>query len=145
MVLKLKKSEILKMLNAINEILKRDDCQFKFNYALINNKNRVTKTADGLTEEMQAWEKARVAIILKYCAKDKDGKAIIEDNQYTGLTPGQVPAYDKEMADHVALNATILKEEVEVELHDVDKATLPDKLTGNQIEGILPLIADSDK
>lgn len=145
MVVKMRKSDLLDTINAIAELLQKEDSPYKFNYALIKNKAKLRDVGEELGEMLKAWNKSRLQIILKYCEKDEKGKAVMNGQAYCGLSRGQQPEYDKEMDEHVAAQEAMMKEEFEFEPYVIEKEWLPEKIKGTLLDGIMPLFKSDEK
>jgi hypothetical protein len=133
----------------------------KFNYAIIRNqsilKNELSLIEKSFTpsKEYYQYETKRLGILKEYCEKDEEGKPIVEDDNYKVL-PDKTEAYElalaplkkeyeqalterqKQLDDFNAL----VEEEIAFELHKVKLEDVPEDITKEQMEWVLPLIIE---
>ena len=158
------REEVLKLGNGLLTMvgLKGTDFNFKL---LATQKNLANAVKDinkvnwdiSNGEGLEAFNLARVALCEELCVKGEDGKPalIMRDGQQTydiedteenndkfnKLSVKHGKALDKR-DENIELYKSMLEEEVEVELHMLDKDKLPEDLTGVQIEVLSTLLEE---
>ena len=154
----MKKRELFELLNALQGV---SDLQgVKFAYVVTKNMNKIRSEIKILQksvktpEKFSEYENKRMRICNKYCAKDKDNKPIIENNAYTGLDDNKFFSFEidklqkeyKETIDKRKKQAeeykVMLEEETKVELYKVSLKNVPEKITAQQLEKIMPIVLE---
>lgn len=149
-----------RLFNLLNVFETVKDLQgVKFAYAVIKNKEKIKKEVITLnkytqpTGEYQEWEKARITLCNKYCTK-KDGKPVIENNKFVGLEKNSEfekaleelkKEYKTTLDDYKAKVDEYnkkLTEEIEFDLHQIEKKELPEKISPKQLESILDMVKE---
>ncbi len=137
-----------------------------FNFKLISTQKNLVKAIAGVNKlkleidndpGIKGYESARHELCMDLCVKDENGKpALIEQGENkafdiprTDENDGKFKALFDEYSEVIELNddmkikyTSMLKEEVEVELHLIKKSILPDDLTGVQLELLSPLLEE---
>ena len=133
----------------------------KFAYAVVKNKEKIKReviefnktSTPKPTKEYQEWEKARISVCQEHCTK-KDNKPVIENNKFVGLEKN--PKFEKVLNKlKVKFKETLgdyqkqvseyrkkLAEEIEFDVHTINKRSLPEKISPKQLEAIMPLIKE---
>jgi len=159
------KQEVLTLFRALNALSGLKGVAFS--YAVAKNLRRLgedvesMQKASELSKEFNEYETARIELAKEHAKKDADGKPVTEDEKddngkviSTTYVIANQKAFDKELealrATHKeALDArqkqidefnALLNEESDVELHKIKLADVPQDITTEQMNGILPVI-----
>lgn len=144
--LTLKREETTGIWNAICQILRQEEERpFGFNYALIRNKKILERTADEIAEHRKEYIHQCSALLVKYCDKTKDGRAVIlDDGTYSGTRPGESEEYGAKQQEQEDGWEAYLEEEVTFEPYQLKRKHLPKTLRGSHLEALLLLMDPSD-
>lgn len=130
-----------------------------FSYAVLKNRAKVQSALAVLHKvtnhpQKGEFEEKRKALWEEHCAKDEDGKPILEEQNYTGLEGNE--AYEKafealreEYKEVIEQNQknnmefqVNLNNEADIELHMISMEDVPENISPKQLEGIAPMIRD---
>ena len=157
--MKFKRQELFNLLSAFVKVKNLKGA--KFAYAIIKNQEKIKReiiafnknNAPKPAKEYNEWERARIELCNKHCAKKND-KPIITDNKFVGLEKN--PNFEKELEElkkkykttlddyqkQVNEYNTKIGEEIEFDLHQVNKDELPAEISTVQLEGILAIVKE---
>jgi hypothetical protein len=121
--------------NLLNRGGKQD---FKFNYAVIKNKEKLEKVAIDIRIEMQKIDLERDDLCRKYCEKDEDNKPIIENNKYKGLDGHE--EFEKEIEKWRKKKEDFSSKEITIEGYEIPMSSVPQQLEGVYQEAIMPFL-----
>lgn len=107
--MKIKLGELQGLIGGLNSIIE-EKLPAKASYWLARNATKLTK-------ELETFEQTRVKTVEKFCKRDKDGKPIIKKDKNYDMA--DMDGFNREMA-------TILEEELEVELKEITLSELGD-------------------
>lgn len=154
----MKRSDLFELLKGLKSV--KNLRGVKFAYGAVKNKHKVEAEIECLkevvkpSEKYDEFDKKRMEICEKYCSKDKEGKSIIKGNVYEGLKDNR--RFDKEIKrlrkDYqkvieerkTQLNEynKMLEEEIKIDFHKVLLKDVPEDISSEQLEKILPIIDD---
>lgn len=157
--MKIKREKLFNLLNVFETV--KDLAGRKFAYAVLKNKEKIineiktfnTENAPKSSKEYQEWEQGRMNACNKHCATC-NGKPVIKDKKFVGLKGNEefekaieelknkykvvLEAYQKQVNEY---NAKI-NEEIEFEIHQIDKEEVPEKISPKQLEDIKAMVKE---
>lgn len=133
----MKRRELLELSIKIETALNSEEILgFDIVYAL-NKTSRKIKTEIGEINDMMAsFKKEATKLVLIHCTKDDDGKPVIANNKYQGLDTGLNNKYDEATEVAIQKEKGYFNEEVEVEIHEIDKEVIPKKGPANVLNAL---------
>ncbi|MHC4574395.1 MAG: hypothetical protein ACYS76_09740 [Planctomycetota bacterium] len=150
MKIKLKRSEIIRTYNIFKTALERGGEQdYKFNYAIIKNKQKLEKKMIDISIKLKLFELDRLDLCEKYCDRNEKGEPIFVKSPdrtgkmvdaYTGLEKNK--EYRKESDKQIKEKEDYEKEKIEIEIYSIPQKILPNKMVGVFQEALLPFIAE---
>lgn len=120
----LKTSEVLNMAQAFAAMSGRS-VPIKLSYAISVNSRRIAPIT-------QAAEDQRKALLIKVADKDENGKPVTANNQYVFADPESFAAPWREIMDEL----------VEVDLHMVDFASLPETIEPGMFDAFAVMVRE---
>lgn len=153
-MLKSKLVELYSNLNKVKELK-----GVKFAYGIIKNINLIKPEIEVLQKVMEpfadfiAYEKERIELAKKFAEKDKDGNPKIEGNHFVladikkfekdflKLQKQCEPAIEKRKEQEKEYEK-LLKENIEINLHKIKMADVPQDISPEQLEGIFAVIEE---
>jgi len=143
----------------IGKFEKEDKVPTKFAWALMRTKKKLKALVDSMnelrqpSEEIQEYEKKRIALCEEYSEKDEDGKPVIENQNYK-ILEGKREALDEEIKklrdeNKEAFDAQeakmkeldeLMEEEADVEVYKVKEQYLPDTISVGDLQILEPMI-----
>lgn len=158
MKVKITRHELFNLLNMFETV--KDLKGIKFAYAILKNKQKIGREIEALNKSLKPdkkyseFEKERIKLCVKHCKKDEKGKPIIEKMKYIGLDKNakfekevkKLQKVYKETLDNFQklkneYNQAIA-EEIDFEIHQIDKKDLPVDITPKQLESILLIVKE---
>lgn len=151
------KNELVSLYQNLNRVGNLKGVKFAYaisrNIAIIKPEIESLEKSSAQTEDYEAFEKLRIALVEKHAKKDKDGKPIIKENEY------EVEDKEKMDIEFEALKTEhqkvwsaretqvkeyneLLKTESEVKLHKVALVDVPADITVQQMHGISAIISE---
>jgi hypothetical protein len=131
----------------------------KFNYAMVRNKSilkselALVESAFKASEKYFQYDSKRVDLLKKYAEKDEKGNPVIESNNFKLLPEEEKKFLDElnvvkeEFADALKEREKqsqefnkLLDEPISFELHMISLDIIPDEVTKEQMEILMPLI-----
>ena len=154
----MKKSELFDVLQGLKSV--KNLKGVKFAYAVAKNKKKVESEIEDLKEAVKPsdkyleYDKKRMETCEKYCSKDDKGKAVIKGNVYDGLAGNR--KFEKEMErlrkdykkelesrkKQIEEYNKMLTEEIEMDFHKLTLKEVPEDISSEQLEKILPIIEE---
>lgn len=150
-------SKLFQIQMVINELAQvKGTC--KFAYAIAKNKKLVDDETALIRKSLEpssaliSYEKRRVSLCEKHCEKDEFGKPVIIANGYQGLENSVEFKEDleklreefadtlKERADQSNSFNKMVAEEGEFEFWSIKLADIPDGVTAEQLDILMPII-----
>jgi len=144
------KSAMVQLNNAI-VALQKEKVGVRFAYAMAKNvakmKDEITALAAAEGASRGEYEKQRVALCRQYCDKDGNGKPVMVDGKFSGLS--ECPEFHVAVAKlmetfnpKIADFDKMMSEEIALDLHKVALTDFPEQLTGEQMAALLPVVDD---
>lgn len=156
--MKLTKLDVIRLWNAIEAC--KEHKNTKFIYAILKTKKLIKDEVEMLTalsspsRKFQEYQKHRVELCTKYCEKE-NARPLIENGEYVFSEENRgkfeeelikikakykdwIDERDEQMANYNQM----LKDEVDVEIHQVGLMYVPEDLNATVLEGLLPLIME---
>ncbi len=156
--MKLTKLEVIRLWNAIESC--KEHKNTKFIYATLRTKKVLETEVEVLTalstpsKKFKEYQQERIALCNKH-AKVKDGKPVTENGEFVFSVSGQkmfkaslsklkkrfsdwIDERDAQMEDY----NKILKEGIELDIHQVNLMYVPEDLNASILSGLLPLIME---
>lgn len=128
--MKVSLQQVLKAYLAVRNVEKEKGASNKWAYGIARNKAKMQADIDGIAASEQvvsAAEKTRTDYLVEHAQKDKDGKPVIENNQYVGIDTNTqefkdiLAKCDAEIKKHNDL----LKTEAEIDFYMIAFADVP--------------------
>jgi len=161
MKLKTKRSELFRMLHAVNLLAQvKGTCRFA--YGLAKNKKLLTDEVEAMragvkpSDELLRFDSERVELCRKHAEKDDKGEPKQLNGEFVGL--GNHPLFSKELKvlqekykDAIETNKKqiesfnkMLTEDTEFECWELKTTDIPDNVTADQLEPLMPIIKDEE-
>lgn len=148
----MKNFELYGLRGTLNDVAKIS-ASSKFGYALNKNRNTIHSYLKGLDKRTQhtdfpKFDKKRLELCDKHCARDEENSPIFEDNKYTGLRDNEefnneMDALKVEFADVITHGEEAdktfnesMQEESSCRIHQVGREDVPNGLTPDQLDVI---------
>ncbi len=142
MKIKLQRKKIVKAFLVLNQFLQTGgEQEFKFNYAVIRNKDKLENYKIDYDIKIQEFDLDRVELCEKLCKKDENGKAIIIDNNYQFDNPEEFKEKVKVISDK---KKAYEEEEIEFEGFEIPREYMPKKMVGAFQEIVQLFLPPSD-
>jgi len=141
----MKKEELINTHNALCAMQTIKEAKYEFKSFVNKFKKHLIIESDvvDILDEIELMDECIRETGVKYCAKDKDGKAIYEtlpngNKMMTGLLLGENPEYDTLKKKYKEDKDAIIEEEVEVPSFEmkINKRFIPDSLNAQLQEFI---------
>lgn len=124
--MKMSRNEGLLFFAKINAVLNSETkLTFDMIYAISKVKNKIKNIIEEINEFISQLQKEERKLSLEFCEKDESGKPVIRDDRYCGLEEGLNPEYDAKIADLMVKKKAYLKEEIEINMHYINKEEIP--------------------
>lgn len=125
-IIKMQRNEVKTFYFNIEQCLKSDEkLSFDVVYALNKTKHKIKSIVEEIGDTINDVQKQVVNITMDFCEKDENGKPVIVDGQYSGLSKGLNVEYDKKIEDITEKQLNYMREEVEIEIHMLNIENLP--------------------
>ena len=141
----MKKEELINTHNALCAMQTIKEAKYEFKSFVNKFKKHLIRESDivDILDEIELMDECIRETGVKYCAKDKDSKAIYEtlpngNKMMTGLLLGENPEYDTLKKKYKEDKDAIIEEEVEVPSFEmkINKRFIPDSLNAQLQEFI---------
>jgi hypothetical protein len=141
-------------LNQVKDLRGPKDAAAKFAYAIHRNMDMIQTNLFNMRarfpiqqKEANTYDTKRIELLEKFCLKDDEGAAVIEDGSYTGLEANEefnaaMVALDAEHADFLKGMDDYMKAECELSFYKILPDFLPGVLTANDISRIAFIITE---
>lgn len=157
--MKLTKHDVIKLWNAIEAC--KEHKNTKFIYSTLRTKKLLADDVEVLTalaspsKKFKEYQKERVELCVKHSTKTAGGAPEIENGEYVFSTSGRVvfsadldklkerfADWIEERGEQMDAYDTALKEEVDIDVHQVALMYVPEDLDASVLSGLLPLILE---
>lgn len=122
-----------------------EELTFKIIHAVTKVKNQIKTEVEEINEMLTSMQRNETKLAVKWCFKDKDGKPVIKDDRYCGLETGVNAEYDDAVNTCIEGRKAYMKEEVDVEMHYINKEDMPKKGPANVLEALCYFIEEPDE
>lgn len=157
----LKKTQIVELHNVMFELQKAEDTTKAFGYVLSRNINKIQPEIESIKQLQQPparlveYEQKRISKCKEYAKKDDKNQPLVDGNKFVFeddvKVADELSKLFKEYSDDIEqfnklqteIN-DIMNEEIEVELIPVSFKLFPDKLSGEKIDKLSPIIKESE-
>lgn len=141
MKIKLSREKVLNTFQNLQTLLQKE-WEYKFNYAVIKNKEKLEPITKQIKKLIQIFENQRIKICEQFCQKNEEGNPILVNNNYAGLINNE--EFNKEIEKLTNKKIDYFEEEIEFEGYEIQKECVPTKLIGCQQEALMPFIIEEN-
>jgi hypothetical protein len=138
------------------------ECAVKLAYSIARNISSLQSELEAIQKSYQApqemvdLEQTRMGLVKEYAELDDAGEMVIQNSQYL-IRPDDRAEFDQKIHEMQVANKDILEdwgekqkdiqafleEEVEVSVHKIDPAWMPEMMTGEIMLALLPLLIEN--